>query len=57
MFVERILPASVLRSLTEEEMGEYRRPFDTPGDGRLPILIWRVGVLALVVAPASGEVI
>jgi haloalkane dehalogenase len=39
-FVERILPASVLRPLTEEEMGEYRRPFGNPGDGRLPTLVW-----------------
>ena len=39
-FVERILPASVLRRLTEEEMGEYRRPFAAPGEGRLPTLIW-----------------
>jgi haloalkane dehalogenase len=40
VFVERILPASVLRPLTEQEMAEYRRPFDTPGEGRLPTLIW-----------------
>jgi haloalkane dehalogenase len=39
-FVERILPTSVLRPLTEEEMGEYRRPFADPGDGRLPTLVW-----------------
>jgi len=40
IFVERILPASVLRPLTEDEMGEYRRPFAAPGDGRLPTLTW-----------------
>jgi len=40
VFVERILPASVLRPLTEEEMGEYRRPFAAAGEGRLPTLIW-----------------
>ena len=40
VFVERILPASVLRPLTAEEMDEYRRPFAAPGDGRLPTLIW-----------------
>jgi len=40
VFVERILPASVLRPLTEPEMGEYRRPFAAPGEGRLPTLIW-----------------
>ena len=40
VFVERILPASVLRPLTEEEMGEYRRPFAAPGEDRLPTLVW-----------------
>jgi len=40
VFVERILPASVLRPLTEEEMGEYRRPFAAPGESRLPTLVW-----------------
>jgi pimeloyl-ACP methyl ester carboxylesterase/MFS family permease len=39
-FVERILPASVLRPLSDEEMGEYRRPFIRPGDDRLPTLTW-----------------
>ena len=36
VFVERIVPASVLRPLTAEEMGEYCRPFAVPGDGRCP---------------------
>ncbi len=40
VFVDRILPASVLRRLSQEEMGEYRRPFATPGESRLPTLIW-----------------
>lgn len=40
MFVERVLPGSVLRSLTPEEMDEYRRPFTTPGEDRLPTLLW-----------------
>src|SRR5262249_30019143 len=31
MFVERILPGSILRKLADEEMAEYRRPFDNPG--------------------------
>jgi len=39
-FVERILPASVLRRLTEEEMAEYRRPYLVPGESRRPMLIW-----------------
>ena len=40
MFVERILPGSILRRLTEEEMAEYRRPFATPGEDRRPTLSW-----------------
>lgn len=39
-FVERILPSSVLRELTEAEMDEYRRPFAEPGEGRRPTLSW-----------------
>jgi haloalkane dehalogenase len=34
VFVERILPASVLRGLTAEEMERYREPFREPGEGR-----------------------
>ena len=40
VFVERILPASVLHPLTEQDLGEYRRPFAARGEGRLPTLIW-----------------
>jgi haloalkane dehalogenase len=40
VFVERVLPGSILRSLTPEEMDEYRRPFLNPGDDRLPTLTW-----------------
>jgi haloalkane dehalogenase len=40
VFVERILPAGVLRPLSEQEMGEYRRPFAVPGEDRLPTLVW-----------------
>ena len=40
LFVEAILPASILRTLTDEEMGEYRRPFAEPGEGRRPTLTW-----------------
>jgi haloalkane dehalogenase len=39
-FVERILPASILRDLSESEMDEYRRPFAEPGEGRRPTLTW-----------------
>ena len=39
MFVERVLPGSVLRKLTEAEMAEYRRPFPRAED-RWPTLTW-----------------
>ena len=39
MFVERVLPGSVLRKLTEPEMAEYRRPFIQRED-RWPTLTW-----------------
>jgi haloalkane dehalogenase len=39
MFVERVLPGSVLRKLTEAEMTEYRRPFPRRED-RWPTLTW-----------------
>ncbi|MEM1414016.1 MAG: haloalkane dehalogenase [Myxococcota bacterium] len=40
VFVERVLPASVIRDLQPEEMAEYRRPFAEPGEGRRPTLTW-----------------
>lgn len=40
VFVERILPGSVLRGLTEEEMAVYRRPYLGPGESRRPTLTW-----------------
>jgi len=40
LFIERVLPASIMRSLTEEEMGAYRAPFGDPGEGRRPTLSW-----------------
>lgn len=40
VFVERVLPGSVLRGLTEEEMAVYRRPFLHPGEDRRPTLTW-----------------
>ena len=39
LFVEAILPNSVIRKLTDEEMGNYRAPFPTPDD-RQPTLNW-----------------
>jgi len=40
VFVERILPASVLRSFDEAEMSAYRRPWLEPGETRRPMLTW-----------------
>ena len=40
LFVERVLPGSVLRDLTEDEMNVYRRPFLNPGEDRRPTLTW-----------------
>lgn len=40
VFVEKVLPASVLRGLSEEEMEVYRRPFLSPGEDRRPTLSW-----------------
>jgi haloalkane dehalogenase len=40
VFVERILPNSVIRKLSAEEMGVYRRPFIEPGESRRPMLTW-----------------
>tara|TARA_A100001037_G_scaffold294926_1_gene313394 strand:- start:1122 stop:2000 length:879 start_codon:yes stop_codon:yes gene_type:complete len=39
IFVEKVLPGSVLRGLTEEEMEVYRKPFNIPEDRR-PTLDW-----------------
>ncbi|MGI9492604.1 MAG: haloalkane dehalogenase [Geminicoccaceae bacterium] len=40
VFVERVLPGSVLRGLTEAEMAVYRRPFENSGEDRRPTLAW-----------------
>jgi haloalkane dehalogenase len=48
-FVERILPASILRELTDDEMAEYRRPFADTGEGRRPTLTWPRNI------PIEGE--
>jgi haloalkane dehalogenase len=39
-FIEQILPKAILRTLSAEEMAEYRRPFAEPGEGRRPTLTW-----------------
>src|SRR5262249_41960511 len=38
--VERILPGAIVRTLSVDEMAEYRRPFAEPGEGRRPTLTW-----------------
>ncbi len=40
IFVEKVLPSSVLRDLTDEEMNVYRRPFQEAGESRRPTLTW-----------------
>ena len=40
VFVERVLPGSILRKLADEEMDAYRRPFAEPGESRRPTLTW-----------------
>ena len=40
VFVDRILPASVLRQLGAPEMARYRQPYLAPGESRRPTLQW-----------------
>jgi haloalkane dehalogenase len=40
IFVENVLPASVLRKLTDAEMEVYRRPYRESGESRRPTLTW-----------------
>ena len=40
VFVERVLPGSIIRDLTDEEMSVYRAPFAKPGESRRPTLTW-----------------
>jgi haloalkane dehalogenase len=49
VFVERVLPGSILRTLSEEERAVYRRPFATPGEDRRPTLTWPRQI------PVAGE--
>ncbi len=39
-FVELVLPASVIRKMTDAEMDIYRRPFLNSGEDRRPTLTW-----------------
>lgn len=47
--VEQLLPGEILRTLSEEEMAVYRRPYLEPGEGRRPTLSWPREV------PVAGE--
>ena len=47
-FVEQILPGSVVRGLTDEELAYYRAPYPTP-ESRIPTLQWPREL------PAAGE--
>ena len=40
IFVERVLPASIMRKLTQEEMSAYIEPFQVAGEDRRPTLTW-----------------
>src|SRR5215813_15339059 len=40
IFVERILPLSVLRGLADAEMAVYRKPYLEAGESRRPTLTW-----------------
>ncbi|HHO74911.1 MAG TPA: haloalkane dehalogenase [Deltaproteobacteria bacterium] len=40
IFIELLLPASVLRGLTGEELDVYRRPYQEAGESRRPMLTW-----------------
>jgi haloalkane dehalogenase len=40
VFVERILPGSIIRKLEDAEMASYRAPYTEPGESRRPMLSW-----------------
>lgn len=40
VFVERILPASVLQPISEDDMDVYRKPYLEAGESRRPTLTW-----------------
>jgi haloalkane dehalogenase len=49
MFVEAVLPASIRRKLSDEEMDHYREPFRNAGEDRRPTLSWPRNI------PIEGE--
>jgi len=40
LFIEKVLPGSVLRNLSAEEMAVYRERYQEPGESRRPMLTW-----------------
>jgi haloalkane dehalogenase len=40
VFIERILPGSILRKLSDDEMAVYRKPYIEAGEARRPMLTW-----------------
>jgi haloalkane dehalogenase len=40
VFIERILPGSIMRKLSDEEMAAYRKPYLQEGEVRRPMLTW-----------------
>jgi haloalkane dehalogenase len=40
LFIERVLPGSIIRKLSDAEMDVYRRPFREAGEARRPTLTW-----------------
>src|SRR5260370_24085459 len=40
LFVERMLPGAILRTLNDQEMDAYRAPFNAAGEDRRPTLSW-----------------
>jgi haloalkane dehalogenase len=49
LFIEQRLPQSIMRTLGDEEMAAYRKPFLNPGEDRRPTLSWPRQV------PVNGE--
>ncbi|OHV04445.1 haloalkane dehalogenase [Mycobacterium talmoniae] len=49
VFVEGVLPGAIQRTLSDEEMEHYRRPFANPGEDRRPTLSWPRNI------PIDGE--
>ncbi|MDC0074387.1 haloalkane dehalogenase [Alphaproteobacteria bacterium] len=40
LFIEAVLPNSIIRNLDQEEISEYRRPYINSGEDRRPTLSW-----------------